>query len=54
MGVITLPLMILVDQNGKVANQNVHVAELDTELAKLVKPAADTANNALRSAPTSR
>lgn len=53
MGVITLPLMILVDQTGKVANQNVHVAELDTELAKLAKPASDTAN-ALRSAPTSR
>jgi hypothetical protein len=53
MGVITLPLMILVDQTGKVANQNVHVAELDTELAKLAKPESDTAN-ASRSAPTSR
>ena len=39
MGVITLPLMILVDQKGNVANQNVHVAELDTELARLAKPA---------------
>jgi tetratricopeptide (TPR) repeat protein len=53
MGVITLPLMILVDQKGNVANQNVHIAELDTELARLAKPAADTAN-ALRGAPTSR
>lgn len=53
MGVITLPLMILVDQKGNVANQNVHVAELDTELARLSKTAADTAN-ALRAAPTSR
>ena len=53
MGVITLPLMILVDQKGNVANQNTHVAELDTELARLAKPAADTAN-ALRSTPTSR
>ncbi len=53
MGVITLPLMILVDQKGNVANQNLHVAELDTELARLAKPAADTAN-ALRGAPTSR
>jgi hypothetical protein len=53
MGVITLPLMILVDQKGNVANQNVHVAELDTELARLAKPAAGTAN-ALRGAPTSR
>ena len=46
MGVITLPLMILVDQKGNVANQNVHVAELDAELAKLAKPAAGTANAA--------
>jgi hypothetical protein len=53
MGVITLPLMILVDQKGNVANQNVHVAELDTELARLSKTAADTAN-ALRGTPTSR
>jgi tetratricopeptide (TPR) repeat protein len=53
MGVITLPLMILVDQKGNVANQNVHVAELDTELARLSKPATDT-TNALRGAPTSR
>ncbi len=55
MGVITLPLMILVDQRGNVANQNVHVAELETELAKLIKPAAGTANaNALRTPPTPR
>jgi hypothetical protein len=53
LGVITLPLMILVDQKGNVANQNLHVAELDAELARLAKPAADTAN-ALRGAPTSR
>jgi hypothetical protein len=52
MGVITLPLMILVDQKGNVANQNIHVAELDAELAKLAKPAAET-SNALRAAPTS-
>jgi hypothetical protein len=53
MGVITLPLMILVDQRGNAANPNTHIAELDKELARLAKPAADTAN-ALRSAPTSR
>jgi hypothetical protein len=53
MGVLTLPLMILVDQKGNVANQNVHIAELDTELAKLAKPDAGTAN-ALRDTPTSR
>jgi tetratricopeptide (TPR) repeat protein len=53
MGVITLPLMVLVDQNGNVANQNVQMAQLDGELAKLIKPAGGTAN-ALRSSPTSR
>ena len=53
MGVITLPLMILVDQKGNVANQNVHIAELDTELAKLAKPSA-AASNALRAPPTAR
>ena len=52
MGVITLPLMLLVDQKGNVAHQNIHVAELDTELAKLSKPAAET-TNALRAAPAS-
>jgi TolA-binding protein/peroxiredoxin len=57
MGVMTLPLMILVDQRGNVTNTNIHVAELDTELAKLItKPAANSAGtaNALRSPPTSR
>jgi len=53
MGVLTLPLMILVDQKGNVANQNIHVAEVESELAKLSKPTTDTAN-ALRGAPTSR
>lgn len=54
MGVLTLPLMILVDQKGNVANQNIHVAELDAELARLAtKTATDTAN-ALRGSPTSR
>jgi hypothetical protein len=53
MGVMTLPLMILVDQRGNVANHNVHVAELEGELAKLTKPAtAGAAANALRSPPT--
>lgn len=53
MGVLTLPLMILVDQKGNVANQNIHVAELDAELARLTKAGSDTAN-ALRDSPTSR
>ena len=46
MGVITLPLMILVDQKGNVANQNVHTAELESELAKLIKPADAAASAA--------
>ena len=46
-GLLNPPLMILVDQKGNVANNNVHVAELDTELAKLAKP-NDAGANALR------
>lgn len=37
MGILTLPTMILVDQKGRVVNRNVHVAELDTELNKLLR-----------------
>jgi hypothetical protein len=35
MGVMTLPLMVLVDQQGNVVNNNIHVAELDIEVGKL-------------------
>jgi hypothetical protein len=35
MGVMTLPLMVLVDQQGNVVNNNIHVAELDAEIGKL-------------------
>lgn len=45
MGVMTPPLMILVDQNGNVVNNNIHVAELETELARVLQPAANTANS---------
>lgn len=52
MGVMTLPLMLLVDQSGNIVNSNIHVAELDGELAKLAKPAAAVgAANSLRAAP---
>ena len=56
MGVMTLPLMMLVDQNGNVANNNIHVAELEAELGRLTTPAANTANsaNSSRSAPLPR
>ena len=50
MGVMTLPLMILVDQDGNVAHQNIHVGpELDAELAKLIQPTTGTANTQRRS-----
>ena len=37
LGIHTLPTMILVDQDGRVVNRNVHVAELDTELRRLIR-----------------
>jgi thiol-disulfide isomerase/thioredoxin len=37
MGILTLPTMILVDQDGKVVNRNVHVAELSGELDTLIR-----------------
>ncbi|MEM6329956.1 MAG: redoxin family protein [Planctomycetota bacterium] len=37
MGVMTLPLMVLIDQKGNVVRRNVHVAELDGELRRLVR-----------------
>jgi thiol-disulfide isomerase/thioredoxin len=42
MGVMTLPLMVLVDQQGNVVNNNIHVAELDAEIAKLRNVTADS------------
>jgi thiol-disulfide isomerase/thioredoxin len=53
MGVTTPPVMILVDQNGNVAHNNIHVAELEAEFAKLTTPAGNTANSA-RTAPPPR
>ncbi len=37
MGIFTLPTMILVDQAGRVVNRNIHVAELEGELKKLLR-----------------
>jgi thiol-disulfide isomerase/thioredoxin len=37
MGIVTLPVMILVDKNGQVVNRNSHVSELETEIKKLLK-----------------
>lgn len=36
MGVITLPLMLLVDQNGKVVSTTIQIAELEAELKELM------------------
>jgi thiol-disulfide isomerase/thioredoxin len=52
MGVMTLPLMVLVDQQGNVAHHNIHAgAELEAELGRLNPPStgtADTPRNATR------
>jgi peroxiredoxin len=48
LGVMTLPLMILVDRTGRVANNNIQVAELEDELARLQQPATDTAETLRR------
>jgi thiol-disulfide isomerase/thioredoxin len=53
MGVMTLPVMILVDQNGNVANNNIHAAELESEFNRLTTPAANAAKPA-RTAPLPR
>jgi hypothetical protein len=37
LGIMTLPTMILIDKNGKVVRRNIHAAELDGELSKLLK-----------------
>jgi thiol-disulfide isomerase/thioredoxin len=44
MGVMTLPLMLLVDQKGNVAHHNIHVGpEIEGELSRLIPPSAGTA-----------
>ncbi len=37
MGVMTLPLMIMLDEKGQVVNRNLHVAELETEIRRLIR-----------------
>ncbi|MHC4399623.1 MAG: redoxin domain-containing protein [Planctomycetota bacterium] len=37
LGILTVPTMILVDQQGRVVNRNIHVAELDGALKKLIR-----------------
>ncbi|NUQ62550.1 MAG: redoxin domain-containing protein [Pirellulales bacterium] len=37
LGILTLPTMLLIDQQGRVVNRNVQTAELDRELKRLVR-----------------
>ncbi|MCI0358672.1 MAG: TlpA family protein disulfide reductase [Planctomycetaceae bacterium] len=37
MGILTLPTMILIGKDGKVANRNIHAGELDAELKKMLR-----------------
>jgi hypothetical protein len=45
MGVMTLPLMLLLDRDGKVVRNNIQAAELGAELNRLRKPPGEQANN---------
>ena len=53
MGIMTLPLMILVDRDGRVVNHNVQLAELEGQLSKL-QPPAPAGANAQRGSTTAR
>ena len=37
LGIVSLPTMLLIDQQGKVVSSGVHMAELDSELQKLIQ-----------------
>ena len=37
LGILTLPTMILVDQEGKVVNRNIAIADVEAEVKKLLK-----------------
>jgi hypothetical protein len=51
LGVMTLPLMLLVDRTGRVVNNNIQVAELEAALERLQQASADTAGAARRNPP---
>ncbi len=42
LGVQTLPMMLLIDDKGRVVSNNIYAASLDTELAKIARPATAT------------
>ncbi|MCH7725945.1 MAG: thioredoxin, partial [Planctomycetes bacterium] len=37
LGILTMPMMILVDKYGKVVRRNMHASEIETELKKLLR-----------------
>ena len=37
LGILTLPTMILLDQEGKVVNRNIGTTELEGELKRLIR-----------------
>jgi hypothetical protein len=37
LGVLTLPTMYLIDSNGRVVRESLHISELDAELSKLLR-----------------
>jgi thiol-disulfide isomerase/thioredoxin len=37
LGILTLPTMLLVDEEGKVVNRNIHVSEIEAELKKRIR-----------------
>ena len=37
LGILTLPTMILVDQQGKVVNRNIAIADIEAEVKKLLR-----------------
>lgn len=41
LGILSVPTMILVDQTGKVVNRNIHVTELERELAARLRDGGD-------------
>ena len=46
MGVATLPLTLLIDQDGKLVEGNIHVDELEREVQRLLKKNRAAKNNA--------
>lgn len=42
LGVQTLPMMLLIDDKGRVVSNNIYAASLDTELAKIARPVTAT------------